>query len=63
MAIGVGRQVDDVTEFWIAEEEREEHRWNGEKNYCASERMDASCMHRASEYRQVTPTRQPGQGA
>lgn len=46
MAIGVGRQVDDVTEFWILEEEREEHRWNGEKKYyCASERMDASCMH------------------
>lgn len=60
MAIGVGRQVDDVTEFWILEEEREEHRWNGgKKNTTVLQKgwMHHACMHRASEYRQVTRTK------
>lgn len=62
MAIGVGRQVDDVSEFWIAEEEGEEHRWNGEKKTTVL-RKDGCIMHACTGLASTDKLHQPGQGA
>jgi hypothetical protein len=63
VAIGVGRQVDDVTEFWILEEEREEHRWNGEKKILLCFRKDGCIMHACTGLASTDKLHEPSQGA